>query len=136
MSLLTDVATYLVDQGIGTIYDGDSGEIFLSQYPDTPDKLICLFEHPGPRSQFTMGESGTPVVEGASLQIINRDWKYSDTEATARSIYEKLVGANNTELSGHRYYRFDPVASPVMLERDETRRVSFVSNYEVSRLWV
>ena len=119
--MLTDIGTYLKNQGIGT----PGTDIFLGLMPDQPDNCIALFEYAGsPPDLHWNGEY-------PGLQVRVRDASYTAGRARIDKIYRLLHGLYEEELGGTRYLLIKARGSPEVLKRDASNRVEFFINFEI-----
>lgn len=139
MSLLVDVATYLVAQ----LPDDDlviGTNLFMGQAPDEPDAIVVVYERPG-APVHTMGaedgERHDPALEMPRLQVMVR----TSAEATAYPtgsdliyrIYRTLSVANIVLTSGERYLIIEPMGMPGPMDEDKQGRIKFVANFSVTK---
>lgn len=119
--MLTDIGTYLKNQGIGT----PGTDIFLGLLPDQPDNCIALFEYAGsPPDLHWPGEY-------PGLQVRVRSTNYSGGRAKIGEIVDLLHGLHEQELSGTRYLLIKARGSPEVLKRDSGNRIEFFVNFEI-----
>jgi hypothetical protein len=94
MSLVADIAAYLVSQGFGTL--GTS--IFLDELLDSPDNQIAVFGSGIKGTEFASGDNGQ-VLEYPYFDVHVRN----TSKATARTTMENIrqLLRYNTEISGY-----------------------------------
>ncbi len=107
--------------------------VFLSLLPETPDVCTALFEDRGSKGQYTIGGDGLPEWENLALQFIHRNTDYATGRTAADLIYRTLTAVANETINSDYYLRIEAVASPVLFERDDSRRVLFTCNFDVMR---
>ena len=121
--MLTDIGTYLKNQGIGT----PGTDIFLGLMPDQPDNCVSLFEYAGsPPDLHWAGEY-------PGLQVRVRNKSYAAARAKIGEIAKELHGLHEQMLSGTRYLLIKARGSPEILKRDASNRVELVLNFEVMK---
>lgn len=119
--MLTDIGTYLKNQGIGT----PGTDIFLGLLPDQPDNCIALFEYAGsPPDLHWNGEY-------PGLQVRVRNISYAAGRAKIGEVVDLLHGLHEKELSGTRYLLIKARGSPEVLKRDSGNRIEFFVNFEI-----
>lgn len=131
MTLLADLGGYLDSQSssitLGTNF-------FYSTVPESPDNCVALVEDAGVSPVFTQGSNGLPVVERPQVQILVRNTSYESGRALIENLYRILTQITNQSIGGRTYLRVSAIASPSMIQRDDSRRCIFTCNFEVQRL--
>lgn len=132
MPVLDELATYLVAQGAVT-----AAETFRGVLPDTPDVAVALIETGGDATEHTMtGGAGSAKVEHPTVQVIARGAArdYETPRTKAKSVFDKLDGLSNTDLSAVRYFSIFAIQSPFLIARDENERVLIGFNVAIAKV--
>lgn len=135
MSLLVDIGTRLSDLfglTIGT-------DLFLGQMPDEPDTCVVVYERPG-AVHFNMGaEDGAqhdPSLEQPRLQVLvrraNGPLAYPEGSDLIYAITRRLPTVG-VAIGGTRYIAIEAMGTAGPLDEDKQGRLSFVSNFMVTR---
>lgn len=124
--LLDDIATYLQQQGAGTV----GTDIFKGFLPDQPDNCIGLFEYAGSPTELTMG-TGDAVLERPGLQVRARNKSYSAARSKLDEVVTALHGLANETLGGKRYLLIRANQSPESIGMDASNRNELVVNFSV-----
>ena len=119
--MLSDISTYLKNQGVGT----PGTDMFLGLMPDQPDNCVALFEYAG--SPPDLHWSG----EYPGLQVRVRNKSYAAARTKIGEVMEKLHGLHEQTLSGTRYLLIKARGSPEILKRDNNNRVELFVNFEI-----
>lgn len=114
MSLERDFASYLQDQGVGTV----GTDIFVNQLPDTPANCIAVYATGGINI-----EKEVPVSDD-TIQVIVRNKDNSTCTTKAEAVYTACKRKSNINLVGGGVYVLfmNPVAKPQRIGRDEAKR--------------
>ena len=131
MGVLEDLGGYL-DTQTGQLTAGTN--LFYGLLPDTPAICVSLYENAGASPLSTMGSVNLPVLERPQLQVFVRHTSYSTGRDLADTIYRILTQIANATINSNTYLRVEAISSFAVLERDESRRVIFVSNFDVVRI--
>ena len=119
--MLSDISTYLKNQGVGT----PGTDMFLGLMPDQPDDCVALFEYAGsPPDLHWNGEY-------PGLQVRVRNKSYAAARTKIGEVMEKLHGLHEQTLSGTRYLLIKARGSPEVLKRDANNRVELFVNFEI-----
>jgi hypothetical protein len=119
--MLSDISTYLKNQGVGT----PGTDMFLGLMPDQPDNCIALFEYAGsPPDLHWNGEY-------PGLQVRVRNISYAAGRAKIGEVAKKLHGLHEQNLSGTRYLLIKARGSPEVLKRDGSNRTEWFVNFEI-----
>ena len=88
MSLITEIAQYLDNEGIGTFDEsGTTGNIFIASLPQTPDTCISIYPNGGLPADSKMSYDKPTImilIRGTTNPII--------AETLAQQIYDQLHG--------------------------------------------
>ena len=128
-----DLAYYIRNVlGRGTALGTD---VFCNDLPNAPDNAISVFQYGGMPSNRGMG-SDTGALENASLQVAVRNANPETAESIARGIQESLdeIGTDITISGSATYTWLHPLQPAFLLERDQSKRVTFVFNLECQRV--
>lgn len=125
MSMIKDIKTYLISQGVST-------PIFLGQIPEGETECIGLYRYAGkPR----LKEAG---IERCGLQVRCRAANYEDAYDMSKLICTLLNSIGDEEINGDalvidgvKYFRVYSVSSHIINENDGY--VETVENYIVNR---
>ncbi len=132
MSTVYEVGAYLntnvSDLTIGT-------NLFLGDMPDTPDVCAAVFESTSAGPTMTFGGTGIPQLESPNVMLWVRHTSYATGRALMETCWQKLSQIANENLTNEDaasvlYQRVEPMASPVLMSRDDLRRVLFSANFE------
>jgi len=119
--MLSDIGTYLKNQGVGT----PGTDMFLGLMPDQPDNCIALFEYAGsPPDLHWNGE-----YPGLQLRVRNKS--YAAARTKIGEAMTALHGLHEQTLSGTRYLLIKARGSPEILKRDANNRVELFVNFEI-----
>jgi hypothetical protein len=119
--MLSDISTYLKNQGVGT----PGTDMFLGLMPDQPDDCVALFEYAGsPPDLHWNGEY-------PGLQVRVRNKSYAAARTKIGEVMDKLHGLHEQTLSGTRYLLIKARGSPEVLKRDANNRVELFVNFEI-----
>ena len=127
-----DLAYYIRNVlGKGTALGVD---VFCNDLPNAPDAAISVFQYGGRGSDRGMGIDTQPL-ENSSLQVDVRDANPQTAESICYAIYEALdeLGVNVT-INGTVYTWLRPMQPPFLLERDASKRVTYIFNMECQRI--
>lgn len=105
--------------------------IYRNVMPDTPDKVIALFETGGIGPETFLGSSTT--VESPGLQVRVRGIRQdSDTpRLQIERIYQAVIGWGGFTQTGVKYIGFRALQAPFMMGRDANERVEWAVNFLV-----
>jgi 3-phenylpropionate/cinnamic acid dioxygenase small subunit len=81
-----------------------------------------------------MGSNNLPKLERPQLQVFVRHTSYSTGRDLADTVYRILTQIANATINANSYLRVEAVSSFSVLQRDDNRRVLFVSNFDVVRI--
>lgn len=121
---LTDLASYLIENGIGS---GIGEDIFLDYRPEKPDRVIVLTEYSGFRPQRKVD------VVNRRVQILVRDKNYEYSKSLIWKIFNLLNDPEKDEIftpSG-RWMITSPLQTPSRLNIDDKNRSVYVYNLGV-----
>lgn len=105
--------------------------VYRNVMPDTPDKVIALFETGGLGPETFLGTSTT--VESPGLQIRVRGAKQdADTpRLQIERIYQAVISWGGFTQAGVKYLGFRALQAPFMMGRGENERVEWSVNFLV-----
>lgn len=135
MSLLVDIGTRL-----SSLFGVTLGtDLYLGQLPERTDTCIVVYERPG-AVHFNMGaEDGaehTPSLEQPRIQVLvrraNSPTAYPEGSDLIYEITRRLPTVNVT-INGTRYIAIEAMGTAGPLDEDKEGRISFVSNFMVTR---
>lgn len=119
--LVQDVATYLQNNGIGTL----GTNLFVGRLPDEPDTCTAVFAYAGfPMPLHWNGEQ-------PGLQVLVRAPSYVQAQNLMEQIRGLLHGLSEQTLGTTRYLLVRAKQSPMLLQRDDGDRAIFVCNFDV-----
>jgi hypothetical protein len=127
--LLDEIATR-----IGTL--GLSGyTITTGHRPDTPDKVVTIYETGGAAAELGFGVAGIQF-EHPTIQVVVRAAAndYETARNAMQLIYVDLPKVQGTTLSGTTYHLIIPAQAPFLLERDVQRRPVLVVNFAITKV--
>lgn len=130
--LATDIAAYLVAQGIGLIIEPTANaNLFVGVLPNDPDACTALIEGAGRPPYLTMDT--LVKVDQPGLQIRARDPVFPSGYATVMAIFKALHGLTETQLvtNGAYVHSIWALQSPVHLGRDVNQRHEWSFNLHV-----
>lgn len=130
MGTLLELATYLADQGLGTV----GTDLHMGWMPNEPDVSGAVYEYGGERAEHGFGTPGVKF-ENPSVQVVFRGapQDYEGPRAKAETAFLKLAEVQARELSGTRYLIVRPKQSPFEMKRDEAMRVYIACNFDVRK---
>jgi hypothetical protein len=94
--MLSEIATYLAGQSIGTV----DTDLFVGFMPDAPESCVYLDEYAGSPPEWTA--DGKKLMN-PGLQIVARGTVYSTTRAKLQAIEDLLDGITNTTIGASFY---------------------------------
>jgi hypothetical protein len=95
--MLSEIATYLAGQSIGTV----DTDLFVGFMPDSPESCVCLYEYAGKRPEWTHDKKKWMCP---GLQVVGRGSVYATVRAKLQAIEDLLDGLTNTTI-GSSFYR-------------------------------
>ena len=113
--------------------DGQEGNLFENNLPDTPDNSVGLYEYGGGPPRQTLGNKNP--TENPRLQVLVRHFNVETALERSRQIMRFLITINDQELSGVRYIKISAASGPGGLGTDSEDRHRFSTNYEVEKEW-
>ena len=127
MSLLVELAAWVVAQGHGTAVGTD---VFRGNLPPTPDAAIGL-----------VGTGGGPSVRSfgrvewmqPTVQVFVRRTTQDAAEAAAYALWTTFAAMTAQSLSGTAYRGATPIQPPYEFETDDRERVVYAFNVELIR---
>jgi len=124
-TLLEDMVTYLIAQGIVT---ADGTDIWRDSSPDTPDTAVVLYEYAG------RGSSIGDVATVRSIQVTARAKRAVDAKAKANAIYKSLIKEKEpiVYLTTTRYTVLKARQTPFKIGVDESNRIIYGFNLAVT----
>jgi len=125
----TDIATYLAQQGFGTL----GSTIFVNDKPASPDALIAVFGYAGQSPERT---HDTPGIAKPGVQIWVRAAINGAGQARNQieNICTALDGITNTTINGTFFVGINAIQSgPTPLGKDENNRAEYSWNFSCIR---
>jgi hypothetical protein len=124
MSLLSDVATYLDQQGYGKYANvvPALNSIFLDEYQDTPDNQIVVLSSGGREPSAVMGGSSVdyPYFD---IQVRNTSKATARTNAeVTRRLLDGYTTVNGCTV-------WDMISAPVYIGKDDSNRYKFALTF-------
>jgi len=129
MSVLTDLAQRLEDEGVGTV----GTDIFRGRTPDDPDELLRVQTFDGVDSRIRNDEY-LPADERMSVQVLARSLYQGAAEALAESAFDAIQFRSATLASGRFYPYARAPRYPAYIGVDERGRHLVTFDVEVRRL--
>ena len=136
MSMLSELAQYLADQGHGIVAaGGDTGTIFAGQLPDRPDDCVGLLESGGEPPIETFGAAADANPERPRLQVLVRAGaeNYDAGRALAYAVWKALHEVANQTIGGVFYQSIRALQSPAGLGRDDSQRWEWSINFQITK---
>lgn len=135
MGLLADVLDHLEAAGL---VGGASGWARAAGYlPPTPDRVIAVFETPGPPPEVVKAGSTEPAYDAPRFQVRGRGapFGYEALRARMEDVYLALHDSTLSPATGDpAYVRVDALQSgPLSLGLDENSRPGLTWNFETLR---
>jgi hypothetical protein len=128
-NLLTDIATILNGDGVGTL----GTDIFASKEPDSPDSCITIYNTGGqPDDCLDL----TSKDELCTFQVRIRNNNYINGYVVMDAVRDSIEKAKFkviTDSAGSTYYSIWSTTLPQDLQRDTTNRTVIVQNYACLR---
>lgn len=132
MSVLTDLADRLEAAGVGTKWNGTTGDIVRGQRIDEPgDKALFLQTYAGDPSRIR-NDDNLPADERLNVQILARGANQGEADTFAKSAWNAVQG-NRVTINGNRYAHIRAAQHPAYMGVDETNRPLVVFNLEIRR---
>ena len=130
MSMIKDIKTHMVDQGL-------SVPVSLACLPPKPDDVIALYQYDGQSPLISAG------IERPGIQVRSRSPDYEAAMANIKAVADILrrVGHNedgddaSVDINGTLYHRIIPVQSAFEFGKDENDRHVIVQNFYVNKEW-
>ena len=129
MSVLTDIATRMVDDGFGTL----NTNLFRGRLPDEPDELTVLQTYLSQTPRIRNNDY-LAADERFNLQVLTRSASQAAAETRALNAYNAIQFRNETLDSGRFYAYCRAIQMPAYLDVDDRGRHLVVFNVEVRRL--
>ncbi len=129
MSVLTDLAQRLEDQGVGTV----GTDIFRGRTPDEPDQLLRVQTFDGVNSRIRNDEY-LPADERMSVQVLARSLYQGAAETLAEQAFDAIQFRSETLTSGRFYPYARAPRFPAYIGVDERGRHLVTFDVEVRRL--
>jgi hypothetical protein len=129
MSVLTDLAQRLEDEGVGTV----GTNIFRGRTPDDPDELVRVQTFDGADSRIRNDEY-LPADERMSVQVLARSLYQGAAETLAESAFDAIQFRSETLASGRFYPYVRAPRFPAYVGVDERGRHLVTFDVEVRRL--
>lgn len=125
-----DLSVYLELQGIGV----RATSLFYGIIPSDPDAVTCIYVTGGRMNEPDLG-TGNTRLEYPSVQIVTRGVAndYDSPNQKARDVVTAMTKIINQDLNGTRYLAALARHTPVFMRRDESFRVYFVTNFDVTK---
>lgn len=126
MTLLDEIAVFLVAQGVGVL----GSTLFKGLMPDSPHACVAIYEYGG-RPAITGFSKPGIQHEYPGLQVVSRGvaFDYAGPRAKIELAYRALSTVQAQTLSGAKYLMLRAQQSPFVLERDGSNRVKFAVNF-------
>lgn len=127
MSMLTEIAGYLVTAGVCT---GIGTDLFILEVPQSPAVCTMIFQYAGDPPGVTFDGA---AEDRPSLQVrIRADVNDLATgEARCKSAQTTLHAIANTTIGTTVYQSVQALGSPMWLGNDEQGRPEWVQNYRI-----
>ncbi len=129
MSVLTDIATHMVDNGFGTL----NTNLFRGRLPDEPDELTVIQTYSSQMPRIRNNEY-LAADERFNIQVLTRANFQAAAETRALNAYNAIQFRNETLDSGRYYPYCRAIQMPAYLDVDDRGRHLVVFNVEVRRL--
>ena len=130
MATLDEVGAFLASACSMTL----ATDVFIGQYPSSPDLTIALFEYPGMKPITFFGSSAI-AVEYPRVQVTVRGEvdDYETPRAIAETAYRAMAAQGHGTLSGTRYIALEPLQSPFLIRKDEKGRPVIGFNAQITK---
>jgi len=129
MSVLTDLAQRLEDEGVGTM----NTNIFRGREPDEPDEMLRLQTFSSTDSRIRNDEY-VPADERLNVQVLARSLYQGAAETLAESAFDAIQFRSETLTSGRFYPYARAPRYPAYIGVDERGRHLVTFDVEVRRL--
>ncbi len=129
MSVLTDIATHMVDNGFGTL----DTNLFRGRLPDEPDELTVIQTYSSQTPRIRNNEY-LAADERFNIQVLTRANYQAAAETRALNAYNAIQFRNETLDSGRYYPYCRAIQMPSYLDVDDRGRHLVAFNCEVRRL--
>lgn len=129
MSMLTEIAAYLVAQGVCTEIGTD---LVIMELPMEPDLMTAVFQYAGDPPGLTFDG---PAEDNPGLQVRTRaaPGDLAAGEARAKAAQTALHGYANATLGSTRYMLIRATGSPMSIGNDEQNRPEWTQNFIVTK---
>lgn len=117
MSMLSDIKSLLA---------GIESTIYLADMPDTPDKLICIYNSGGRDPIHNLAKDR---ITQPTIQIRARDTSYDSGLARCEAINAILDVVSNQTINNTFYVSIKQQSDILPLGKDEKKRSEFAINY-------
>jgi len=121
MTLIEEIADYLVTKGIGT----KGTDIFLMVQPESPVTCDTIYNTGG-----FAPDNELPIAE-PTIQVISRAEDYETAEARAYDIYNELHQLSNVTLTTSYIYLIEAMQDPGSIGRDPADNFEVSCNYRL-----
>lgn len=129
MSILTDIATRIDDQGAATL----NTNLFRGRMPDEPDECVSLQTFSGDESRIRDADY-LAADERANVQVMVRSLYQGAAETLAEAVWDAAQFRSETLTSGRFYPYVRAPQFPSYLGVDDRGRHMLVFTLEVRRL--
>lgn len=116
-----------------TAVDGQVGNLYEDELPDSPDAAVALYEYNGQAPRQMLGNKNP--TENPRLQVMVRHPHVETAKSWSKQIMKFLITVNDQELSGTRYVKISAASNPSKLGVDSDNRSRYSANYEVEKEW-
>lgn len=127
--MLTEIAAYLVSQGVCT---GIGTDLFIQEVPMEPDLMTAVFQYAGDPPGLTFDGA---AEDNPGLQVRTRAalGDLASGEARAKAAQTALHAVGNTTLGSTRYMLIRASGSPMSIGNDEQNRPEWTQNFIVTK---
>jgi hypothetical protein len=129
MMLLNDLA-YLLETENGSVTRATN--LFAGQLPVEPVSCAALMDYEGMDLLARQNDS-EQETERPRVQLVVRAATYAGARDLCWSLWKSLARIVNREVNGTWYQRVMPLQSPFLMDHDESNRVLFACNFEVTK---
>ena len=128
MATISEIADYLVAEGVATAVGTDLYEDVL---PETPDTAMAVVMTSGPPSEQGFGQAES-WREFPRMQLLSRALAYADARTNCQAAHDALGKVQATTL-GTTFYESIAPNAPFLLKVDATGRVIYALNAQITK---
>ena len=130
-TFLTEIKNRIVALGISGY---TATEVFRTEMPNSPNKIITLYRYPGNAPELGFGFTGLQYEHpGLKIVVRGEPTDADGPEAVMNSIYRDLATVQDVVLGATRYLMIRPNQQPFLDARDGNKRIHWSCNFICDR---